>query len=65
MLGVSSLIVFSLVLIKREETANEEQSNHADDLVLIHKYHYVIENNDTLEELKEKAIKFLKEVLNK
>lgn len=53
------------VLIKRKETANEKQSNHADDLVLIHKYHYVIENDGTLEELREKAINFLKEVLNK
>lgn len=50
------------ILIKRENVEYDEQSNHADSEVLNHKYHYIIENNGTIEELQEKAKEFLKSI---
>ena len=46
------------ILIRRNAVEFNEQSNHADSEVLNHKYHYIIDNNDTLEELKIKAQEF-------
>ena len=46
------------ILIRRNAVEFNEQSNHADSEVLNHKYHYIIDNNDTLEELKIKAKEF-------
>ena len=48
------------VLIRRASVEFEQQSNHADSEVLNHKYDYIIENNGTVDELKEKAKGFLK-----
>ena len=48
------------VLIWRASVEFEQQSNHADSEVLNHKYDYIIENNGTIDELKEKAKGFLK-----
>ena len=48
------------LLIRRASVEFEQQSNHADSEVLNHKYDYIIENNDTIDELKEKAKGFLK-----
>lgn len=48
------------VLIRRAAVEFEQQSNHADSEVLNHKYDYIIENNGTIDELKEKAKEFLK-----
>ena len=48
------------VLILRASVEFEQQSNHADSEVLNHKYDYIIENNGTVDELKEKAKDFLK-----
>ena len=48
------------VLIQRASVEFEQQSNHADSEVLNHKYDYIIENNGTIDELKEKAKDFLK-----
>ena len=48
------------LLIRRASVEFEQQSNHADSEVLNHKYHYIIENNGTVDELKEKAKEFLK-----
>lgn len=48
------------VLIQRASVEFEQQSNHADSEVLNHKYDYIIENNGTIDELKEKAKGFLK-----
>lgn len=48
------------VLIQRASVEFEQQSNHADSEVLNHKYDYIIENNGTIDELKEKAKEFLK-----
>ena len=48
------------VLIQRASVEFEQQSNHADSEVLNHKYDYIIENNGTVDELKEKAKGFLK-----
>ena len=48
------------VLIRRASVEFEQQSNHADSEVLNHKYDYIIENNGTIDELKEKAKDFLK-----
>lgn len=48
------------VLIQRASVEFEQQSNHADSEVLNHKYDYIIENNGTINELKEKAKEFLK-----
>ena len=48
------------VLIRRASVEFEQQSNHADSEVLNHKYDYIIENNGTIDELKEKAKGFLK-----
>ena len=47
------------VLIRRASVEFEQQSNHADSEVLNHKYDYIIENNGTIDELKEKAKDFL------
>ena len=48
------------LLIRRASVEFEQQSNHADSEVLNHKYDYIIENNGTVDELKEKAKEFLK-----
>ena len=48
------------VLIQRASVEFEQQSNHADSEVLNHRYDYIIENNGTIDELKEKAKEFLK-----
>lgn len=48
------------VLIRRASVEFEQQSNHADSEVLNHKYDYIIENNGTIDELKEKVKDFLK-----
>ena len=48
------------LLIRRASVEFEQQSNHADSEVLNHKYNYIIENNGTVDELKEKAKEFLK-----
>ena len=48
------------LLIRRASVEFEQQSNHADSEVLNHKYDYIIENNGTIDELKEKAKDFLK-----
>ena len=48
------------LLIRRASVEFEQQSNHADSEVLNHKYDYIIENNGTINELKEKAKEFLK-----
>ena len=48
------------ILIRRNAVEFNEQSNHADSEVLNHKYDYIIENNGTIAELKEKAKEFLK-----
>ena len=52
------------VLIRRASVEFEQQSNHADSEVLNHKYHYIIDNNDTLEELKIKAKEFCNYIKN-
>lgn len=48
------------LLIRRASVEFEQQSNHADSEVLNHKYDYIIENNGTVDELKEKVKEFLK-----
>lgn len=48
------------ILIRRESVEFNQQSNHADNEVLNHKYHYIIDNNGTIEQLQEKAKNFLK-----
>ena len=50
------------LLIRRASVEFEQQSNHADSEVLNHKYDYIIENNGTIDELKEKAKEFLKKL---
>lgn len=50
------------LLIRRASVEFEQQSNHADSEVLNHKYDYIIENNGTIDELKEKAKDFLKKL---
>ena len=50
------------VLLRRAAVENLEQSNHADANVFNYEYDYVIENNGSLDELWEKAIKFLEEI---
>ena len=52
------------ILIRRNAVEFNEQSNHADSEVLNHKYHYIIDNNDTLEELKIKAREFCNYIKN-
>ena len=50
------------VLLRRAAVENLEQSNHADANVFNYEYDYVIENNGSLDELWEKATKFLEEI---
>ena len=52
------------ILIRRNAVEFNEQSNHADSEVLNHKYHYIIDNNGTLEELKIKAKEFCNYIKN-
>ena len=52
------------VLLRRASVENLEQSNHADANVFNYEYDYVIENNGSLDELWEKAVKFLEEIEN-
>lgn len=47
------------LLIRRFEAEHQEVSNHADAEVLDYEYDYVINNDGSLEELKEKAKEFL------
>jgi hypothetical protein len=47
------------VLLRREAVESYKQSNHADANVFNFKYDYVIDNNGSLEELREKAKGFL------
>lgn len=47
------------LIIRREEVEKLPQSNHADKEVLDYNYTYTIENNDGIEELEQKAIKFI------
>lgn len=47
------------LLIRREAAENVKQINHADNEVLNYEYTYVVDNNGTLAELKEKAFKFM------
>ena len=49
------------ILVRREAIETKEQSNHADAEVFNCKYDFVVENNGTLDELKQKAIWFLKQ----
>lgn len=48
------------LLMRRNEVESLAQSNHADSEVFKYDYDYTIENNGTIEELKEKAKEFLK-----
>ena len=50
------------VLMRRESVETTEQSNHADANVFNYEYDYVIENNGSLEDLKERAMEFLKAI---
>ena len=52
------------ILIRRASVEFEQQSNHADSEVLNHKYHYIIDNNGTLEGLKIKAQEFCNYIKN-
>ena len=47
------------LIIRREEVEKLPQSNHADKEVLDYNYTYTIKNNDGIEELEQKAIKFI------
>ena len=47
------------LLMRREAIETKEQSNHADAEVFNCNYDFVVENNGTLDELKQKAIWFL------
>lgn len=53
------------LLIRRPEVENQEQSNHADANYLDYNYDYIIINDGTLDDLKEKARKFLIEISGK
>lgn len=48
------------ILIRRKSVEFSQQSNHADSEVLNHRYNYIIDNNKGLEELKNKAEEFCK-----
>lgn len=50
------------LLIRRPNVESADQSNHADAEVFNYEYDYTIMNDGTLEDLDEKAIKFLKEL---
>ena len=52
------------LLILRDSTLNNEQSNHADSEVFNFTYDYTITNNGTFEELEEKADNFLHMIRN-
>lgn len=47
------------LLIRRASVENNKQSNHADTNVFQCEYDYIIENNDTLEDLKKTAKEFI------
>lgn len=47
------------LLIRRAAVNEQKYGNHADDCVEDYKYDYIIENNGSLEELKEKATNFI------
>lgn len=53
------------LLIRRPTVENNNQSNHADANVFYCKYDYEIMNNDSLEQLEEKAKNFLMELVEK
>ena len=56
-LGAETLIV------RREEVEKLPQSNHADEEVLNFEYTYTIENNSNIEELNQKAVDFINELV--
>ena len=47
------------LLIRRASAESEETSNHADSDVFEYQYDVIIENNGTIDELREKAVDFL------
>ena len=47
------------LLIRRASVESEETSNHADSDVFEYQYDVIIENNGTIDELREKAVDFL------
>lgn len=47
------------LLIRRASVEDKEQSNHADSEVFKANYDYIIKNNGTIEDLKEKAKEFI------
>lgn len=47
------------LLMWRDQVIDEEQSNHADSLVLDYNYDYIIHNNERLQDLRGKAISFI------
>jgi dephospho-CoA kinase len=51
------------VLVRRESAENQEVSNHADERVFEYKYDTVVYNNGTIEDLREGAHTYLREVL--
>ena len=48
------------IIVRRNEIENQSHSNHADSHVLDYTYDLIIENNGTLEDLKEAAHTFLR-----
>ena len=50
------------LLIRRAAVEDGEQSNHADEKVFEYKYDYTIDNNGTIDELKNKARQFMEEL---
>jgi dephospho-CoA kinase len=51
------------LLLKRDSADNREQSNDSDSGVMEYNYDIVIENNDSLEKLQQKAEAYVKEIL--
>lgn len=52
----------AVTLLVKKDNIDQEFSNDSDKNVNNYEYDFVIENNDTLEELEQKAIEFLKEL---
>lgn len=50
------------LLIKREDKESDKQSNSSDRDILNYNYDFVIENNGTLEDLRQKALVFLEQL---
>lgn len=53
----------STLLVKRQETDNIVYGNHADDCVLDYAYDWVIENNDSLDDLRSAAELWFERIL--